>query len=170
MADPLWVLNVSLQGGTQHNKTSLAFILEYDGGATPMTFTQASSAAGQIVGALDDICDATVSTAKLSYLMQKDGSMPNGAVDTADEAVVMCHVNATGSVPKFTAVRVPAPLVGEVFLPDGETVDISNSLLVQYIQQVAQHAYVSDAERVNTSEGSNGMAYGFKRSRAKRYG
>lgn len=169
MADVLWMLNVNLQGGTLRNKASLSFVLEYKGGATPMDFDQAKSAADQIVGALDDVTDATVSGVRLSYSISSDGTMPDEAIDTADEAVVMCHINAASQLPKFVPVRIPAPVADGVFLPDGETVDVSSSTLVQYIQQLAQHAYLSDGEQINTGEGSGGMAYGYKRSRAKKY-
>lgn len=169
MADPLWVTSISLQGGTLHNKASLGFVLEYQGALTPMTFVEAVSAASQVAGALGDVTDATISSVKLTYVVSSDGSMPAGTVDTADEAVVMCHVNPSGQLPKFVSVRIPAPKVAEVFLPDGETVDVSEATLVQYIQQLSQHTFLSDGEQINTSEGTDGMAYGYKRSRAKKY-
>lgn len=168
MADPRWVYNVKLQGGTPHNTASLKFILQYDDVLTPMTLAQAEAAASQIGGALANITDAIMTKQSLTYTMDASTIMPPVAVDCMDEAVVMCYLNDSNSLPEYYSLRIPAPKAA-LFMADGETVDVVEPLLIQYVQQLAQHAYVSDYEQIDTNTGSDGMARGHRRSRAKSY-
>lgn len=168
MANPLWTYRIKLQGSTAKNVTSLTFVLEYDDAATPMDFAAAQNAANQIRGALVDITDAYVAKEDLTYLISADNQLPPGDVDVTDEAVIVCFLNDPLNLPKYHSLRVPAPTVADVFLADGETVNINSSLLIQFVQQVAQHAFVSDGEQIVTAT-QNGIASGHKRSRAKSY-
>lgn len=168
MANPLWMYKVTLQGSTPKNKTSLNFVLEYDDAASPMDHAAALNAANQIRGGLVAITDAFLARESLDYLISADNQLPAGNIDVMDEAAVIVYLNdPTGNLPKYHTVRIPAP-DSTVFLADGETVDIGDAALIQYIQQLSQHAFVSDNEQINTTS-QNGIASGHKRSRAKSY-
>lgn len=168
MANPLWVYNIRLQGSTANNKASLSFVLEYDDAATPMDLGGAQSAATQIREALVEVTDAVVSKESLSYLMGSSDSLPGGGVDCMDEAVIMVHLNDPGDLPKLHALRVPAPDSG-LWLSDGETLNITNPDVASYVEQISQHAFISDGEQINLASGTAGIDSGHKRSRAKSY-
>jgi hypothetical protein len=133
-----------------------------------MTHPEALAAAAQIKGALVDIIQAYVARETLDYMISADNQLPPGNVDVMDEAAIIVFLNdPVGNLPKYHTLRVPAPKEG-IFLADGETVDIGEPTLIQYVQQIAQHAFVSDGEQVNTTS-QNGIASGHKRSKAKSY-
>ncbi len=168
MANPLWTLNLKLQGESARNRTNMTFVIQYDDAETPLTLAGAQSAADQIIASLDDVSDAVIAKASLTYLVAQSDLLAADEVDAFEEAVVMCHLNEAGDLPELYALRIPAPVDG-LFLADKETVDIGNADLVQYVQQVAQHAFVSDGEQIQTGTGTNGMSHGHKRQRPKSY-
>ena len=168
MANPLWTYNVSLQGATPNNKANLRFILQYDDDSSPMDLAAALTAAGQIKLALIALTSAFVSKETLTWLMSADNQVPTNGADCTDEAVIMVHLNEPTDLPKLHALRVPAP-INPIWMPDGETLNIENLLVRAFVNQVAQHAFVSDAEQINTSAGTNGIDSGHKRSRAKSF-
>lgn len=159
--------------GTDGEKSTLTFDLgdftEADAGAD---FLAALAAANQVRGALVDISDANVSQEAVRHIISEDNQLPVAA-DVFEEALVSCHLNAPTEAEKLYSLRVPAPAV-EIF--QGTTgsardiVDTSNALLAQFVQQVSQHAQVSDGEQIDVTSGTNGMKRGFRNIRKRRLG
>lgn len=125
----------------------------------PADEAAALNAANQIRGALVDITDAFVASESLTLVVSEDNQVPADA-DVTDIANITVHLNAPTEAQKLHNLPVPAP-IDALFLADGVTVDTSNALLIQYVQQIAQHAFVSDGEQVNTASGSNGISGGY---------
>jgi hypothetical protein len=145
--------------------------IQYDlgtfAGADPgQNHEDAQDALNQIRGALVDITAADLAFVRLTERVQEFDTIPtNEDARVHEVAAVVCHLNAAGTVGKYVTLYVPAPVDG-VFLGDegdGETkniVDVNDADLQQYIQQVAQHARVSDGEQINTSTGAGGIRSG----------
>ena len=150
-------------------QTTMNFDLgEFSGADIATEYLAARSAANQVRGALVDITTAFVSKERLSLRVSDDDQVPGaGVADITDEAFVLCHLNAPTSIRKMHGIRVPAPIAA-VFQPDGVTVNIGNALLEQYVEQLADHVFVSDGEKINQASGVDGMDSGYWRSRAKR--
>jgi hypothetical protein len=143
---------------------------EADAGAD---FLAAQNAANQIRGALVDLTDANVSSETLSSVISSDNQLPDASVLIGEEALIFVHLNAPNEAEKLHKLRIPAPTDSAVFLADGRTVDPTASLVVQYVQQVAQHSVVSDGEAVNTAAGAYGNGVsdpaGYKRTVKRSY-
>ena len=125
----------------------------------------ALNAANQIRGALVDITDAFVARETLSLTISEDNQVPPSA-DVTDFAHVACHLNAPTEAQKLHVLKIPAPIDG-LFQPGGVVVDITNALLQQYVQQVSQHAFVSDGEQIDTASGTAGINSGWWFSKKK---
>lgn len=131
-------------------------------------YISARSAATQVRGSLVDVTTAFVSKERLSLRLSDDDQLPApGVADITDEALVSVHLNPPTELRKMHGVRIPAP-ISAIFLQDGLRVNVTNALLVQYIQQLSQHVFVSDGENINTNSGSDGIDSGYWRSRAKK--
>lgn len=167
MADPLWILSLKLQGATPKNFTRLNFILQYEDAASPFNLTQAQAAANDIIDQLDAASDAVIADKRLSYVMGASPSLAAAGVDVFDEALVLVHTGTAGNMPKLAALRIPAPVA--VFESDGETLDIRNNEVENYVTAIANNAFVSDGERINLALGVNGVDSGHKRQKAKSY-
>ena len=157
-----FIYRITLRGTQPGDTTTLT----YDLGdfAEPVDWSLVQAAADQIRGALVDITDAFIAKETLSGILSSDNSVPTDA-DTTDELVIITHLNAVGEAEKLHATRVPAP-VSTVFQPGGEVLDKTNADVIQFVQQLAQHAYVSDGEQINTAAGNDGMKKGYWRSRS----
>lgn len=128
----------------------------------------AQSAATQIREALVEVTEAVIAKESLSYLLGSSDSLAAAGVDCMDEAVIMVHLNDPGDLPKLHALRVPAP-ESDIWLSDGETLNITAPDVVDYVGQISQHAFISDGEQINLASGTAGIDSGHKRSRAKSY-
>ena len=156
----LFTYRLVLQGTKSKDKTTMAFDL-----GDLVDFPTAENLAGQIRGALLDITDALVSKETITGILSEGNQLPADA-DTTDEAVISVHLNAPAEAEKLATIRVPAP-IDAVFNADGITVNMAEALVIQYVQQVAQGAYISDGEQIDTASGNDGMAAGYWRSRGK---
>ena len=162
----MWFYSITLRGYGARDKTTLTFQLDTIG--DPLAdHVAAQNAAAQIRGALLDVTDALPVQEKLTDLFFEDNTRPPADVDVYEEAAISCYLNPPNAAEKLHTLRIPAP-IDALFMADGETVDASNSLLIQYVQQVAQHAYVSDEEKIDTTA-DNGIKYGYKRTKARRF-
>ena len=164
----MWFYVVSLRGHGQNDKTSLTFQL--DTTAVPLAdYASARAAANSIRGSLVDITNAFITKEQVTEVFFEDNQRPADNVDVFEEAALVCYLNAPDEAEKLHVLRVPAP-IDAMFLVDGETVNQSNALVLQFIQQVGDHAYVSDGEQIDYSAGNNGgLKKGYKRTRAKRF-
>ena len=155
--------SIVLQGNAASDRTTLIFDL-----GEPADHAAATSAANQIRGSLVDVTKAFVASERLTEVLSEDGQRPTDvSADTFEEAAVMTYLNQATEKEKLYTLRIPAPIEA-LFLSDKQTVNTANSLLIQYVQQVAQHAYVSDGEQINDGI-DNGIKFGYKRSRARRF-
>lgn len=162
----MWFYSITLRGHGSRDKTTLRFQL--DTVALPLAdYVAARSAATQIRGALVDVTDAFVVKEQVTDVFFEDNQRPPDNVDVYEEAAISCYLNPPTEAEKLHTLRIPAP-IDALFLSDGETVDVANSLLIQYVQQIAQHAYVSDEEQIDTTA-DNGIKYGYKRTKARRF-
>lgn len=159
-----YIYRIQLQGATDSDRTTLSFDL-----GTPAEHLDAVNAANQIRGALVDITKAFVKKETLTEILSEDNQLPSDpSADTFEELLLMCHLNAPTEAKKLVGLRIPAP-EESLFAADGESADVTNALLVQYVQQISQHAFVSDGEQINTATGANGMDKGWKRSRSRSF-
>ena len=144
------------------NKTAMSYDLgTFDTGTSGGDFDAAVSAANQIRGALVDVTDANVFSERLINRVSDSDALPVGEnIIITEEASVIVHLNAPGTLQKLHRLRIPAPTDAAVFLPDSDNVGPEIALLVQYVQQVAQHSQVSDGESIDTTSGphANGIA------------
>lgn len=158
-----YIYRITLQGHTADDKTTLSFDI-----GEPLDHVAALNAANQIRGALVALTKANVAKETLTDILSEDGTRPaDTSADTFEEAVVLTFLNEALEAEKLWPARIPAPIEA-LFLSDAQTVDTSNALLIQYIQQLAQHAFVSDGEQINDAL-QNGIDSGYKRSRPRKF-
>lgn len=159
--------------GTDNEKSSLTYDLgdftEADAGAD---FLAALNAANQIRGALVDVTDANIAEERISNVIFSDNQLP-AAADVFEEALVSVHLAPPTEAEKLHQLRIPAPKIGIFTATTGtarDVVDVTDTLLQQYVQQVSQHAFVSDGESVNVTNPNGGIKQGFRNVRKRRLG
>lgn len=126
-------------------------------------YEAAVSAITQIVGALDTITDAEIAEYGLGAALADSGAVPGDGVNVFEVAAVSCYVSAPAEVPKFATVNVPAPVDGIFMAASGEgkdIVDVTDAALQQYVQQLSEHAFVSDGEQINITNPNGGVRRG----------
>jgi hypothetical protein len=77
------------------------------------------------------------------------------------------------AVEHVSQIFIPAPVIGIFSAPTGalrDVVDVTDADLTQYVQQLSQHAYVSDGETIQTASGDDGMLNGRRVIRKVRLG
>jgi hypothetical protein len=157
-----YLYRITLQGHSASDKTTLSFDI-----GEPVDHLAALNAANQIRGALVDVTKANVSKETLTDILSEDGTRPaDSSADTFEEAVVLTYLNQALEAEKLWPGRIPAP-IDALFLSDAQTLDTGNALLIQLVQQIAQHAFVSDGEQINDAL-DNGIKSGYKRSRPRK--
>lgn len=154
-----WIYKLTLQGHSEKDYTTMTFDL-----GDPADHVAALAAAVQVKGALVDITNAFVSREVLSQVLSEDDTRPAAGINVFSEAVVTTYLNATGT--KKHAVRIPAPIEALFSAGDAQTVITSNALLIQYVQQLSQHTFVSDNESIDTTI-TDGIKSGYKRSKKR---
>lgn len=125
-------------------------------------FPDALDALNQIRGALVDITSANIAYVRLHHEVEADSTEPANA-DVFETAMVNVHIAPAGEAEKLTQIYIPAPVIG-IFEGttgnDRDIVDRDDSDLQQYIQQLAQHSFVSDGEQIQTAVGAGGIKNG----------
>lgn len=122
--------------------------------------TEAANALNQIRGALVNITDANVKCTWLTRVYETSNVIPASG-DVFEVAVINTHLNAPTEMEKIHSLYVPAPSIGIFAGSAGTARDMVDSLdadLIDYVQQVSQHSYVSDGEQINTSSGGQGIS------------
>lgn len=145
--------------------SSLTFVLDV-ADMTGAGYDTAVSLANQIRGALVDLTDAFVQSEKVSNTIFADNTLPTGNVVIANEGVLFTHLNAPNEKQKLHALRIPAISFAHI---DTEGSVMADPQVLQYVQQVAQGAVVSDGEKINQASGNSGFAYGYLRSKHTTY-
>jgi LPS O-antigen subunit length determinant protein (WzzB/FepE family) len=158
-----YLVTISLQGHSASDKTTLNLDI-----GEPADHLAAQSAVTQIVGALDDVTKATIRKVMLTEIISEDGTRPvDTSADTFEECAIATYLNDALDQEKLHTVRIPAP-IDAMFLNDAQTLDTANALVIQYVQQLSQHAFVSDGEQINDAI-DDGIKYGYKRSKARNF-
>lgn len=131
-------------------------------GAT--AYADASNAMTQITGALEAVTDATLAEWGLTSV--EDSSAAAGAGDLFENAMVNVYSldedDAT-AVEHVSQIYIPAASIDIFSAATGELrdiVDITDAALTQYVQQLAQHGYISDGETIQVGSGDDGMLNG----------
>jgi hypothetical protein len=134
-------------------------------------FEAALSAANQIRGSYADVTDGNIAFVSVGHTTEASGAVPTNGADVHEFATVSCHLNAPAEAEKLTTVKILAPSDGIFIGTEGldyDTIDRADANLVQFIQQLAQHAFVSDGEQIDESSGVNGMKAGRRNARSYR--
>ena len=127
----------------------------------PATYAEAKTALDAIVNELVDVTDATVTQKNLTFVYGESGLVGGG--DIFEKATVACHTNLDTEVSKYAVLNVPAPAIAIFLAAVGEgrdEVDIDNTDIKAYVAAVADNAFVSDGEEINTSLGAGGIKAG----------
>lgn len=157
---PEYTVSFTIQGHAQKDSTTLNYFL----GDTDIATANAFAAA--MTTALGNVSDGTIKKVGINSVISEDGTIPGEGVNAFEEAVVSCYLNDVGEAEKLYTARIPAP-IGELFLSDGQTLNTGNAALQAYVAQLAE-ALVSDGETIAVAN-NNGIAGGYKRSRARRF-
>lgn len=126
---------------------------EFSGADAGADFLSALGALAQIQGALEDVTDGEIAYTRITH--EVGASTVNGSGDSFEKAAVVCYLNDPNTqAEKTVTINIPAPVIG-IFQGTGgeerDTVDRLDADLIQYVQQVSQHAYVSDGEQIDTT-------------------
>lgn len=142
---------------------------DFAGADAGADFIAALAAANQIRGAYANVTEGNIAFVTVGHVAEESGVVPVNGADVHEFATVSCHLNQPAEAEKLTTVKILAPsdtiFIGTQGL-DYDTVDRTDAFLVQYIQQLAQHAFVSDGEQIVEASGVNGMKAGRRNARS----
>ena len=138
---------------------------DFGGITEEANFGMAQTALDQIVGALDDVTDAKIVKKELSFI---DGAAlsqdPPAEGDIFEKAAVTTFLEVVVNEPQDDhTFFIPAPKIGVFLGATGELrdeIDATDGALQQYVQQVAQHAYDSDHEKIDDGRPNMGIKNG----------
>lgn len=133
---------------------------DFSTGTPAGDFGAAEAAITQIAGAVASVTDATLSSVTLTGVVSEDGAV--GAGDIFENAMLSVFLDAAGE--KVTQWYLPAPSIGAFLATEGknrDVVDTNDTDVIQLVQQLSQHAYVSDGEQINTTV-NNGIESGVR--------
>lgn len=127
--------------------------------ATTFEYTQAVNAFNQIRAALVAVTDANVQSTEIIATFEVDNTLPTDADLTEAAAVNVITTDVNGD-PGTATIYIPAPSDGIFKGTTGEEMDLldtQDAALIDYVQQLSQHAFVSDGETIDTTKGYDGM-------------
>lgn len=137
----------------------------FDGVSAEVEFGEANNALVQIAGALADVTDAVIVKQTLTLIMVDDPGLA-GDGDVTEYALLnvwSLDEDDPTAVEHAAQHYIPAPTIG-IFAgavgADRDRIDRADADLQQYVQQVAQHAFISDGETIQTASGVGGMDSG----------
>lgn len=153
-----WYYGVIVLMGSNSQTATRRFPL----GLASVTFgeAEAANALNQIRSALSAITNANIRKTYLERVYEVSDELPADA-DVFEVALVNCHLNSPTQLAKYVTLSIPAPSLGIFQGTTGserDQVDSADADLVDYVQQVSQHSYISDGEQINTSSGYNGIS------------
>lgn len=161
-----WRLHLTLKGNNDRTVPKEYDLGEFDDVTLEVEFGNANNAAVQIVGALSAVTDATIVKQTLSYVMVDDPGAAGGG-DVTEQALLNVWTldeDDPTAIEHISQHYIPAPEIGIFIGPAGkdrDRVDRYDLALAQYVQQLEQHAYISDGETVQyATSGVNGMDSG----------
>lgn len=151
--------------GADNRQVTLRYNMgEFTGADAGTEYEAAVAALGQITGALENVTDAVLVQ---SGVIQANAILGgNGAGDLFEKALVnVWAVNESDplDVEARAQIYIPAPVIGlfqTAAGPGRNIVDVTDADLQQYVQQLAQHALISDGETIQTGSGTAGIDSG----------
>jgi len=156
---------VILKDRFEHQYPKYYDIGEIDGSGTEgENFEAALSALNQIVGALSAVTEADIVETGISASVTQF-SLP-GAGELHKQALLNVYVlnqNDPTDTEHKAQHYVPAPVPGIFVGTTGQNakiVDLNDTALQQYVQQVSQHAFISEHETIQLASGTQGMSSG----------
>lgn len=154
----------------QNGKTVKRYIDlgDFSEGTPAADYSAADSAINQIAGALAAVTDATISLVTLTGVVSESAAA--GAGDVFENAMMNLFLDPAGE--KKTQWYAPAPSIGIFLATDGknrDVVDTADADVIQLVQQLSQHAFVSDGEQVDTTI-NNGIESGIRVVRKMKLG
>lgn len=126
---------------------------------TTFEYTQAVNAFNQIRAAIAAATDANIQSTEIVATFEVSNELPANA-DLTEVAVVNVLTTDANGDPGTATLYIPAPSQTLFIGTTGEQRDIldtTDATLVDYVQQWAQHAFVSDGEQIDTSAGYSGI-------------
>lgn len=135
----------------------------FDTGTDGGDFEAALSAVTQLSGALDEITDGLI--VQRGVINSVQVASGNGSGDLSEQALINVWSLGTGDDPHLhkTQVYIPAPSIGIFMGPTGadrNRIDRNDIPLQQYMEQLEQHALISDGETIQLTSGIAGMESG----------
>lgn len=141
---------VSLKGANGKVVNKVYDLGDFTEGTPAADYAAAEAAIGQIAGALAAVTDCVLSQVTLTSVVSEDASV--GAGDVFENALVNVHLDSAGE--KIAQQYIPGASIGIFLASEGvnrDVVDTADTDLVQYIQQLSQHAFISDGESIDTT-------------------
>ena len=157
-----WRLDLQIKGLNGRTVPKSYDLGTFDDVSLEVEFGNANNAAVQIAGALDTIILGAIVKQTLSYDMVDDNSIPGGG-DTTEYAALNVWTLDEDDPTAVTHIAqhyIPAPadtIFEGVIGKDRDRIDRQDADLAQYVQQVSQHAFISDGETIQMGAGVNGM-------------
>ena len=153
-----------------NNKTIKRYVDlgDFTTGTPSGDYAAALAAITQIVGAVEAVTDAVVSLVTLTGVVQESAAA--GAGDIFENAQLNVFLDAAGE--KKTQWFLPAPSIGVFLAAEGvnrDVVDTGDADIIQLVQQLSQHAYISDGEQIDTTV-NNGIENGVRVVRSLKLG
>lgn len=151
---------VSMKGANGKIVNKIYDLGDFTSGTPAGDYGLAEAALTQITGALAAVTDATLSQVTLTGVVSTDAAAGDG--DVFENALVNVFLDAAGE--KITQIYIPAPAQAIFLATAGvnrDVIDTGDAALIQYVQQLEQHAYVSDGEQINVTVNS-GMKNGVR--------
>lgn len=161
----IWTYKITWQGAGALDSRTQSFDL-----GDHTTVELAEAAAGAIKSALVAASKAYVSRETLTATISEDNQVPTDkSADTYEELAMACYLNPVTEKQKLFVLSVVAP-EDSMFLPGGQTLDVTNSLARAVADAVEANAYVSDGEQLQSDGRTNGaIESGWLRSKAKSF-
>lgn len=165
----IFTATVTLVGANNKEVKRYFDLGDFTEGTPAADYAAADNALTQIVGALDTITDAAVRRATLTAVHTED-LVTAGGGDVFENAMINVFLDAAGE--KVGQLYVPAPVIGIFLAATGknrDVLDTADADLIQYVQQIEQHAYISDGEQVDVTV-NNGIDSGVRTVRSLKLG
>jgi len=164
----VFTATVSIKGANGKESKKYFDLGDFASGTPAGDYALAENAITQITGAMDPVVEGTISKVTLTGVVSE--SAAPGAGDVFENAMINVYLDPAGD--KVSQVYLPAPDISIFLAATGtnrDVVDTGDANLIQYIQQVSQHAFISDGEQIDVTVG-NGMKNGVRTVRNLKLG
>jgi len=168
-----WQGKIKLKGLNGKTLSKTYDLGEFTGADFGAEALLAQSALGQISGALGDVTQAEIAEESLSNVVPYTVGGLGDLFENAMVNVWTLDEDDPTALEHISQIYIPAPVDSIFQTPSGpghDIVDVTNATLEQYVEQVADHAFVSDGETIQQGSGVDGMIDGRRVVRKVRLG